>query len=114
MIYRIEHEATWRRARPTGTYVPDDFETEGFIHCSAMDEIAGVADAVYHGQADLVLLCIRQDLLTSEVRWEDSGGRSYPHIYGPLNVAAVCAVVPFPCRPDGSFAVPADIPEETG
>jgi len=39
-------------------------------------------------------------------------GLYYPHIYGPLNLSAVTAVVPFPCGSDGTFALPPDVPDD--
>ena len=39
----------------------------------------------FPGRHDLVLLEIDPQLLNAEVRWE--GG--FPHLYGPLDVAAV-------------------------
>jgi uncharacterized protein (DUF952 family) len=54
------------------------------------------------------LLVIDPDLVTAEIRREDGGnGNFYPHIYGPLNVNAVTAVVAFEPNPDGGFVLPA-------
>lgn len=113
MIYRIETEEAWQQAVPSGTYLPDDYESEGFIHCSALEEIVDVADRVHHGEKGLVLLCISQRALMAETRWELSGGLYYPHVYGPVNASAVVAVLPFPCSPDGTFALPAGMPDDS-
>jgi uncharacterized protein (DUF952 family) len=113
MIYRIESEEAWQQAATSGTYLPDDYETEGFIHCSAREQVADVADRVHHGDKGLVLLCISQKALMAETRWELSGGLYYPHIYGPVNASAVVAVLPFPCKRDGTFILPAGMPDDS-
>ena len=112
MIYRIETQERWQQAFQEGEYVPDTFEEDGFIHCSALEQIVDVANNLYRGTRDLVLLCISQQLLEAETLWEPAEGLYYPHIYGPLNLSAVTAVVPFPCGTDGTFALPPDLPEE--
>jgi uncharacterized protein (DUF952 family) len=112
MIYHIETEDLWREALLAGEYLPESFESDGFIHCAALEQVADVADRHYHGRTGLLLLCISQKLLDAETLWEPSDGLYYPHIYGPLNVSAVAAAVPFPCDGDGTFHLPADMPED--
>ena len=114
MIYHIETEELWQQALLAGEYVPESYESDGFIHCSAVEQITDVADKHYHGIHGLVLLCISQKLLDAETLWEPSdGGLYYPHIYGPLNTSAVAAALPFPCNSDGTFRLPANMPEDT-
>lgn len=113
MIYRIETEDRWQQALLAGEYIPEHYEKDGFIHCSALEEITDVANRHYRGMQDLVLLCVSQKLLDAETLWEPSDGLYYPHIYGPLNVSAVLAVVPFPCSSDGTFQLPLEMPEDT-
>jgi len=61
----------------------------------------------------LVLLCIDARQLSSPVIYEDcyEAGETFPHIYGPIDRAAVVAVVPFPAGPDGDFSLPEEIGE---
>ena len=44
--------------------------------------------------------------MNAELRREEVAGERYPHLYGPLELAAVVEVVPLPARPDGGFDVP--------
>lgn len=45
----------------------------------------------------LVLICIDESRLTSEIKYEDNDncGRYYPHIYGEVNMSSVVRVLPF-------------------
>ncbi len=114
MIYRIESRENWEAALPAGKFVPGDYGGEGFTHCSALDQVEGVAKHLYRGEQGLVLLCISQKLLHSEVRWEPADdGLYYPHVYGPIDVSAVVAVIPFPCSADGTFALPPGMPDDS-
>lgn len=115
MIYRTEHAAVWQQACVTGMYPPDgNFDGEGFIHCSALEQIESAADRFHHGEHDLVLLCISQQLLHCEVHWEIADdGLYYPHVYGVLTPDAVVAVLPFPCGSDGTFQLPSGMPDDT-
>jgi hypothetical protein len=68
------------------------------------------ARRLFQGRRDLVLLVIDPELVTADFRCEDGGnGNFYPHVYGPLNVSAVTAVVAFEPNADGSFELPADL-----
>jgi glutathione S-transferase len=69
-----------------------------------------VADARYSGAPDLVLLCVAADRLTAPLRDEtsDAGDETFPHLYGPLNLDAVVAVLSFPEGEDG-FALPIEV-----
>ncbi|ASA22473.1 DUF952 domain-containing protein [Paenibacillus donghaensis] len=57
----------------------------------------------------LILLCIEQSRVNSEVRWEDlyHEGKAYPPIYGVLNLGAVVGIVEFEPNADGLFSLPA-------
>jgi uncharacterized protein (DUF952 family) len=105
VLHHITSRSDWDRRREN--YLPPDFE--GFVHCSTADQVVPVADAIFRGRDDLVLLVIDPGKLTAEVVWEDcyEAGEEYPHIYGPVDTEAVAAVVDFPCSDDGSFRLPA-------
>src|SRR5689334_6855974 len=68
----------------------------GFIHCSFADQVQTIADLVYRGRRDVLLLEIDASRLHAPVKVEGvDGGDAYPHIYGPLNRDAVVAVTRF-------------------
>jgi len=99
----------WAAAQAAGEYRADSLATEGFVHCSAPEQVHLPANALAHGRTDLVLLEIQPDRLPSPVRWEPGGPDDpatlrFPHVYGPIPLDAVVAVHDFPPGPDGSFA----------
>jgi len=95
-------EADWAAAAEAGEYTADTLATEGFIHCSTVDTAHLPANALARGRTDLVLLEIDETRLTAEVRWE--GVPPFPHVYGPIPVAAVIGVGEFRPGSDGTFA----------
>jgi uncharacterized protein (DUF952 family) len=109
MILHICSAAEWQATR-ADHYRSASLDQEGFIHCSTPDQVVEVAGRLFQGRRDLVLLIIDPDLVTAEIRCEDGGnGNFYPHVYGPLNVSAVTAVLAFEPNPDGRFELPAHL-----
>lgn len=109
MIYHIARAGDWRAALAAETYAADTLATQGFIHCSDREQVTRVADALFRGATDLVLLTLDPTRLAAETRYETGDPPSserFPHVYGPLNLAAVVGVAAFPPGPDGRFALP--------
>jgi uncharacterized protein (DUF952 family) len=108
-IYHIAKEADWQRARRDGQYTVStlgrSLAEEGFIHASTAAQVAGVANAFYHGEDGLVVLVIDPDLVGPEIRWEHvpGAGAPFPHIYGPLSPDAVTATLPLARDAAGLF-----------
>jgi uncharacterized protein (DUF952 family) len=103
MILHICTRQDWEKALVDGKYRPASLEIEGFIHGSRPEQILGVANRFYRGNAELVLLVLDPSHLNAEVRWETADGDVYPHIYGPLNLDAVITVLSFSANEDGQF-----------
>lgn len=98
-IFHIATRADWEATLESGTYTTSTagrtLADEGFIHASRREQVAGVFDRYYaHAGEPLVLLTIDPSRLDSEVRVESVGDDTYPHVYGPINRAAVVEVVP--------------------
>jgi len=113
-IYHIAHRGDWEAAAASGSYAADTLATEGFIHSSEAHQVLGVANRLFHGQTDLVLLRLDPGSLMSELRYEPGGGDVFPHIYGPINASAVTQTVAFPPRADGSFDLPPEVQSQPG
>ena len=108
-VHLIE-PAAWRSALTEGAVRPPSLSDVGFVHLSTPDQVHLPAQALYPGRRDLVLLVVDPARLTHPVRLEpgmphDPASMRFPHLYGPLPVTSVIAVVPY--RPPSSFALPA-------
>jgi uncharacterized protein (DUF952 family) len=100
-IFHIAKVADWESAQAAGEYrvstLGRTLEQEGFLHASRAGQWQAVYDAFYAGVDEpLVLLEIDSGLLGVPVVEEAPPGTDerFPHIYGPLPVAAVVAVSP--------------------
>lgn len=102
----IFHLATVDEWHSEGVYEPESLTTEGFIHCSTASQLLDVANSLFHGRHDLMLLTIEPDLLSAPVVFEDcyDAGERFPHVYGRLDPEAIIDQRPFRPGPDGTFA----------
>ena len=111
-IYHIATASDWAQAQAAGEYTTSTrgrtLAEEGFIHCSTADQVAEVANMVYQGVPDLLLLAIDTGRVRPEIRIEQVAGSAepFPRIYGPLNLDAVVEARRFEPGPDGRFAFP--------
>lgn len=99
-IVHLCQRKDWLAAQGLGEYRALSLETSGFIHLSRPDQIDQVANAFYRDVPDKVLLRVKPDRLTAELRYEPSDyeadlGQYFPHLYGPLNLDAVESVIPY-------------------
>ena len=102
MIFHLTEPARWRRSLDEGSHTGStrgvELDAEGFIHCSTAEQWSGVIDRFYAGVPELVLLHVDESKLTAPLRWEAVGGASdpdgelFPHVYGPIDLAAVIRV----------------------
>jgi uncharacterized protein (DUF952 family) len=101
-IFHVTTTAEWEAARRSGSYTGSTrgktLEEVGFIHCSFAEQTAGVVALLFSDCTDpLVLLQIDPAFVDAEIKVEPpvpGGDQDYPHIYGPLPVAAVVEVSP--------------------
>jgi uncharacterized protein (DUF952 family) len=118
MILHITTHKEWENAQLKGEYTAPSLKSEGFIHCSTIKQTADTANIFFRGQSGLALLCIDENKLNSECKYEDPAGGGlhdprvgnlFPHIYGPINISAVIKVVDFRSDNDGFFVLPGEI-----
>lgn len=106
-LFHIIDAATWQRVCGDVEYRAASLAAEGFIHLSEERQWLATANRFFRGRADLLLLVIAPDRLSAAVRHEPADGDLFPHLYGPLETAAVVAVYPLPLGADGAIGVPA-------
>lgn len=98
-LFHITERAVWLQAVRAGEYTMSTrgvtLQEQGFVHCSLRHQLRGVAEVVYGDAEDLVVLVIDTAQVPAPVRLEapGPGAEEYPHIYGPLPVAAVTDVI---------------------
>ena len=108
IIYKICPATLWASAEAAGIFrgSPIDLE-DGFIHFSTAAQVAKTAKRHFAGVADLLLVAVEADGLGPALRYEPSrGGALFPHLYGPLDLAAVLSVKPIALSPDGRHLLP--------
>jgi uncharacterized protein (DUF952 family) len=107
-IFHITGSEEAEAARASGSYEDESLAAEGFIHCSFREQVAGVANSMFRGRTNLVLLEIDPQRLSSrlEVEGAEPGAPQFPHVYGPINWDSVAAVHPYAEGPDGFLEPP--------
>jgi uncharacterized protein (DUF952 family) len=100
-IYHLVLRSAWE-LESTAPYRAASLAIEGFIHCSNANQVAGAANRFYANATDLFILHIDPAQLTSPLRYEAAAnGELFPHIYGPIDRAAILKVEPMQRGPDG-------------
>ncbi len=91
MIYHVTDKDHWEAALQKGFFEVPSLHSEGFIHASQKQQVAGVLERYYAGKKNLVLLHIDESKLTALLKYElaPSVNEEFPHIFGPLNTDAV-------------------------
>lgn len=105
MILHCMKEKSWNKVKDKRAFGKNDLKKFGFIHCSTVEYFWRVAPNFKDVQEPLVLICIDENKLKSEVKYEDSDGteRFYPHIYGEINADSVVSVLPFLKDGNGNY-----------
>ncbi|WP_461080506.1 DUF952 domain-containing protein [Streptomyces deserti] len=102
MIYHVVPRDTWT-ADPDQRYAPASLEDEGFVHCSPDEETTlAVVNAFYRSAPrPLLVLLLDEERLGAACVWEAAApapppgvaeGTLFPHVFGPIDRAAVVRV----------------------
>ena len=90
LIYHIVLPEIWEKFKDEYEYEAESLATEGFIHCSYRHQLDDVLKRYYDGVEKVLILHINPHYLTTRFVAEPStNGEIYPHIYGPINRAAI-------------------------
>lgn len=105
VILHCMRKATWEERKHRECWGRRNIAADGFIHCSTVEYFWRVAPNFRDVREDMVLVCIDENRLKAEVRYEDMDncGREYPHVYGLINNDAVVGVLPFLRDEDGAY-----------
>lgn len=114
VLFHITSRSALIRAREGGEYRPAGFDAEGFIHCSYARQVTAVANRLFRGVPDLVLLEIDPARLSCPIVDEnlEGGEERYPHVYGPLPMTAVVCVHELSRGAGGAFERPPTLPAD--
>ncbi len=102
--FHLTPRAWWDAADPTAPLGAPSLATEGFIHCTdGAGNMVTTANRHYgEVPGDFVVLTVDLDRITS--RWSaDDERHIYPHVFGPIDRAAIVAVAVAPRSGDGTF-----------
>lgn len=105
--YHLVPAATWTASDPDGPYVAASLATEGFTHCTdGIDALIATANRHYrHDPRPFLALTI--DLDAVRARWTvEDAAKIYPHVFGPIERAAILDVAPLARSEDGEFTAP--------
>ncbi|MGV9481019.1 DUF952 domain-containing protein [Gordonia aichiensis] len=110
-VERLIHlisRADWRAARGDSHLRPPSLDNVGFVHLSTPHQVHLPANRFYADEQELLALVIDTASLDAEIRWEpgvddDPDAMLFPHLYGPLPLAAVADVITYPRGGDGAF-----------
>jgi uncharacterized protein (DUF952 family) len=92
-VLHISTPDAWAAAQQAGEVRAPSLATEGFIHCSTRDQLAVTLDRHFRGSGPLVALVLDAERLGDALHWDESyPGEHFPHVYGPIPLAAVLAV----------------------
>jgi uncharacterized protein (DUF952 family) len=112
IVYKLVDRRAWQAAEAAGSFAGSAVDDrDGFIHCSTAAQVRETAARHFAGQADLLLVAIDVAVLGTALRWEPSrGGDLFPHLYGPLPLAAVRSIAALACDATGRHVFPAELP----
>jgi uncharacterized protein (DUF952 family) len=111
IIYKICVSVLWHEAELKGAFGGAGIDVrDGFIHFSTAAQVRETAAKHFAGAADLTLVAADADALGAALKWEVSrGGDLFPHLYGPLPLAAVLWAEPLPLDADHRHVFPAQV-----
>jgi adenosine deaminase len=110
-LVHLAERGLWEAAKGRGSYLPSEWDGDGFIHLSSLHQLLTPANRFYRGREDLVALVVDAHMLGSAVVWEAGTGtvERFPHLYAALTPEAVLREVALSPQPDGGFLLPPEL-----
>ena len=103
IAYHLVPAASWDAAPDDRPFRPASLDREGFVHLThRLVDLVEVANALYRDPpGPHLVLTVALDRLRAP--WRYDGDERYPHVYGPLDRAAITEVRPIPRDTTGAF-----------
>src|SRR6266516_942958 len=76
-ILHITRREQWVEAKQEGYYKGDTLGSQGFIHFSKPHQVEEVANFLFEGQKDLVLLLVDTSKVQAEIKYESMGNEFF-------------------------------------
>jgi len=107
ILFHITTREEWKKHQNQGRYMPESFDTEGFIHCSNGDKIEETANRFFSGYDKILLLVIDVSTLIENIKYEEDEetGEKFPHLYAPLHTNAVIDKIEIAPEDNGKFNI---------
>ena len=104
LTFHITPMEVWEAQEASGSYQPEAFVDEGFVHTTIDLKTLLIPANKYYTADERPFVCLTIDLdrVTTEVRF-DADPLIYPHIYSPVPTDAVTEVRDAVRNPDGTF-----------
>jgi uncharacterized protein (DUF952 family) len=118
VICHVTTPALWLQALKRGSIWAESLVTDGFIHCSRLDQIEAVVNRFYAQSATLMLVLLDEHQLGEPLVWEGAahpdGSRAltneqFPHYYALIPVSAVRGSRGWRANRDGGWTLPVDL-----
>jgi uncharacterized protein (DUF952 family) len=97
-------EAAWDARDGSLPWLPAAYAEDGFAHCTDGDEAMVEVANRFYADDPRPFLVLTVDLERTGSPWRfDDPGRRYPHVYGPIDLAAVIDTRRMVRESDGRF-----------
>ncbi|TNE73677.1 DUF952 domain-containing protein [bacterium] len=92
-VYHITTQNEWEHYQEMGYLAPESLKSEGFIHCSTQEQLAGTISRFFSDSNQVVLLELDQESLGNSLIFEDSYGHGFfPHVYRDIQLNEIKSV----------------------
>lgn len=97
-IYHIAYQADWNSQSESVEYTLNSLDTDGFIHCSKLEQVPATLKRFFAERKDILLFKIDTKRLNSPLIYEASadGSGFFPHSFGPINKSSIIETYEYP------------------
>mmetsp|Transcript_7882 Transcript_7882/g.13715 ORF Transcript_7882/g.13715 Transcript_7882/m.13715 type:complete len:112 (-) Transcript_7882:50-385(-) len=89
-IYKILSKQDWNDLKKQDEIKGAGIDlTDGFIHFSTKEQTPGTLERFFADRDDLLLLAFEEKTFGDTLKYEESHGKSFPHVYGTFKPSDV-------------------------